>query len=224
MKSASEFFVDYLIEDPRSKQRWLISGPSNSPEIGGLVMGPTMDHQIIRNLMANTIAAAKVLDVDQSFATDAVRSTCSRIAPNQIGQHGQLQEWLEDKDDPNNKHRHVSHLWGLHPGNEITPATSDLLQAAKQSLTLSRRRWHRLVACVEDQLLGETAGRRSCLPDAAKLDDPDRLERELVTAVAASIRICLTRIHHFKSTATLERRAASPRCCCSHTSPPVTVR
>ncbi|MHC4519029.1 MAG: glycoside hydrolase family 95 protein, partial [Planctomycetota bacterium] len=133
MKSASEFFVEFLIEDPRNDKRWLISGPSNSPEIGGLVMGPTMDHQIIRNLFANTAEAARVLGVDEDFARklDALRP---RIAPSRIGRHGQLQEWLEDKDDPQNKHRHVSHLWGLFPGQEITPDTPELFQAAKQSL------------------------------------------------------------------------------------------
>lgn len=133
MKGAAEFFADYLIEDPRSDQKWLISGPSNSPEIGGLVMGPTMDHQIIRNLFAITITAAKALGVDHEFSQE-LELLRTRIAPNQIGQHGQLQEWLEDVDDPKEKHRHVSHLWGLHPGNEITPDTPDLLSAARQSL------------------------------------------------------------------------------------------
>ncbi|HPC94816.1 MAG TPA: glycoside hydrolase family 95 protein [Sedimentisphaerales bacterium] len=133
MKGAAEFFVDYLIEDPRSDQHWLISGPSNSPENGGLVMGPTMDHQIIRELFANTAEAARVLDVDEEFARklDALRV---RIAPNRIGRHGQLQEWLEDKDDPENDHRHVSNLWGLFPGSEITVDTPELLKAARQSL------------------------------------------------------------------------------------------
>ncbi len=133
MKSASEFFADYLIEDPRSETQWLISGPSNSPEIGGLVMGPTMDHQIIRSLFANTIEAAKVLGIDTQWQ-ERLAKLRPQIAPNQIGRHGQLQEWLEDKDDPNNKHRHVSHLWGLHPGNEITPDTPELFAAARESL------------------------------------------------------------------------------------------
>ncbi len=140
MKGAAQFFLDYLIEDPRQNnadgadgEAWLISGPSNSPETGGLVMGPTMDHQIIRELFHNTTAAAEVLEVDEEFRQQ-LRATANRIAPNQIGQHGQLQEWLEDKDDPNNKHRHVSHLWGLHPGSEITPDTPKLFEAAKQSL------------------------------------------------------------------------------------------
>jgi alpha-L-fucosidase 2 len=133
MKGAAEFFTAYLVEDPRGDKHWLISGPSNSPEQGGLVMGPTMDHQIIRYLFASTAEAARVLGVDQEFAAklDMLRG---RIAPNQIGQYGQLQEWLEDKDDPKNEHRHVSHLWGLFPGEEITPETPELFKAARQSL------------------------------------------------------------------------------------------
>jgi alpha-L-fucosidase 2 len=131
MKEAALFFVDYLVEDP--KTGWLISGPSNSPEQGGLVMGPTMDHQIIRALFAATAEAAGILKVDADLAAQ-LTAMRARIAPNQIGKHGQLQEWLEDKDDPKNQHRHVSHLWGVFPGSEITPRTPELLAAAKQSL------------------------------------------------------------------------------------------
>jgi len=136
LKKAALFFVDFLIEDPRNDKGWLISGPSNSPEIGGLVMGPTMDHQIIRELFSNTIEASEILEVDPEFR-NILKDLRSRIAPNQIGQHGQLQEWLEDKDDPENKHRHVSHLWGLHPGNEITKEnTPELFEAARKSLEM----------------------------------------------------------------------------------------
>ena len=132
LKGAALFFVDFLIEDP--KTGWLISTPSNSPENGGLVAGPTMDHQIIRDLLTNCIEASKVLGVDKDFRQQLTKLK-SRIAPNQIGQHGQLQEWLEDKDNPNNKHRHVSHLFGLHPGKEITRrGTPDLFAAARKSL------------------------------------------------------------------------------------------
>jgi alpha-L-fucosidase 2 len=106
---------------------------SNSPENGGLVPGPTMDHQIIRSLFAHTIAASEILDVDPALRQQLI-DLHARIAPNQIGQHGQLQEWLTDKDDPENKHRHVSHLWGLHPGDEITGETPELFAAARQSL------------------------------------------------------------------------------------------
>jgi len=134
MKEAALFFTEYLIDDPRDEGDWLISGPSNSPEIGGLVMGPTMDHQIIRNLFANCIAASRILDVDPALR-EKLTALRARIAPNRIGQHGQLQEWLEDKDDPGNKHRHVSHLWGLFPGNEITlEKEPDLFAAARKSL------------------------------------------------------------------------------------------
>ena len=136
LKNAALFFVDYLIEDPRNERGWLISGPSNSPENGGLIMGPTMDHQIIRELFSNTIEASKILDLDPEFR-GTLKGLRSRIAPNQIGQHGQLQEWLEDKDDPENKHRHVSHLWGLHPGNEITlEQIPELFEAARKSLEM----------------------------------------------------------------------------------------
>jgi alpha-L-fucosidase 2 len=143
MKEAAQFFTQYLVKDPPAgrsptagvgpKSGWLISGPSNSPEQGGLVMGPTMDHEIIRNLFASTSAAAAVLGVDKDFAAklDDMRT---EIAPLLVGKYGQLQEWLEDKDDPKNQHRHVSHLWGVYPGREITPETPKFFEAAKQSL------------------------------------------------------------------------------------------
>ncbi len=132
MKGAAEFFVDFLVDDPGGKG--LISGPTNSPENGGLVMGATMDHQIIRSLFANVILASERLDVDAEFR-QTLKQLRQRIAPNQVGQHGQLQEWLADIDNPDNKHRHVSHLWGLHPGYEITAeGTPDWFAAARQSL------------------------------------------------------------------------------------------
>lgn len=133
MKGASEFFVDYLVEYSLKGESWLISGPSNSPEQGGLVMGPTMDHQIIRCLFNNTAEAARILSVDPDFR-DRLLEMSQQIAPNQIGKHGQLQEWLEDIDDPMNRHRHVSHLWGVFPGSEIGADTPELFEAAKRSL------------------------------------------------------------------------------------------
>ncbi len=131
MRGAARFFVDFLVEDP--KTGWLISTPSNSPELGGLVAGPTMDHQIIRALFDATATAADILGRDTDFANQ-LREMREKIAPNQIGKHGQLQEWLEDKDDPKQRHRHVSHLWGLHPGSEIHARTPKLFLAAQQSL------------------------------------------------------------------------------------------
>jgi alpha-L-fucosidase 2 len=132
MKGAAEFFTQFLIKDP--KTGFLISTPSNSPENGGLVAGPTMDHQIIRALFRSCIEASEILGTDQAFAMK-LKEMLPKIAPNQIGKHGQLQEWMEDKDDPTNKHRHVSHLWGVHPGNEINwKDTPELMKAARQSL------------------------------------------------------------------------------------------
>ncbi len=133
LKQASVFFIDYLTPYPNNPD-WIVSGPSNSPEMGGLVMGPTMDHQIIRALFTNTIEAAEVLGVDSELVK-VLKEKRAKIAPNQIGKHGQLQEWLVDLDDPQDKHRHVSHLWGLHPGNEIHPLTTpDLAEACKVAL------------------------------------------------------------------------------------------
>ncbi|MDO5971928.1 glycoside hydrolase family 95 protein [Flavivirga aquimarina] len=132
LRDAALFYSQFLYKDPNTG--YLISTPSNSPEIGGLVAGPTMDHQIIRALFNITIEASEVLGEDAEFA-EKLKIMVPQIAPNQIGQHGQLQEWLEDKDNPEVKHRHVSHLWAVHPWNEINyEDTPDLMKAAKQSL------------------------------------------------------------------------------------------
>ncbi|MGA2270564.1 MAG: glycoside hydrolase family 95 protein [Bryobacteraceae bacterium] len=132
MKGAALFFADALVKDPRTG--YLITGPSNSPEQGGLVMGPAMDRQIVRSLFGEVAAAGRILNVDAGLR-DQLTSLRKQIAPNQIGKYGQLQEWMEDQDDPKNQHRHVSHLWGVYPGWEITPyGTPDLFGAARQSL------------------------------------------------------------------------------------------
>jgi alpha-L-fucosidase 2 len=131
MKGVAEFFVSTLVKD--SKTGYLISTPSNSPEHGGLVAGPTMDRQIIRDLFKNCIAAAKVLHTDEAFVK-ILEEKYKQIAPNQIGKYGQLQEWMEDKDDTADTHRHVSHLWGVFPGTDITWDNSpDMMRAAEKS-------------------------------------------------------------------------------------------
>jgi alpha-L-fucosidase 2 len=135
MRGAAQFFEGYLVEDPKGDEHWLISGPSNSPERGGLVMGPTMDHQIIRYLLNSTAAAAEILDVDPELR-QRWKQIASRIAPNQVGSAGQLKEWYY-VEDPHTDHRHVSHLWALHPGDEIHPLTTpDLAEACRTTLRL----------------------------------------------------------------------------------------
>ena len=128
MKPASQFFMDYLVKDP--KTGWLVTSPSFSPEQGTLCFGPTMDNQLIRALMNSTIEAAGILGTDKEFAAElaAVRD---QLPPNQIGKYGQLQEWLDDVDKPNNNHRHLSPLFALYPGADITPADPKMFAAAK---------------------------------------------------------------------------------------------
>lgn len=132
MKEAARFYVDLLIPDP--KTGWFVSSPSNSPENGGLVYGPTMDHQIIKSLFKACIETSDIIGTDQEFA-DSLKEILPKIAPYKIGRFGQLQEWMEDIDNPDNKHRHVSHLWGVHPGKEINREDNpELMEAAKKSL------------------------------------------------------------------------------------------
>jgi len=134
MKQACLFHLDTLVEDPVFGKGWLVSGPSNSPEHGGLVMGPAMDHQIIRYLFAATAEAADILGLDAEFAAN-LRKTRARIVPNRIGSEGQLQEWTY-KEEPKTHHRHISHLWALYPGDEITPATPKFMDACRRTLEL----------------------------------------------------------------------------------------
>jgi len=141
LKGAAEFFVDTLVEEPT--HRWLVTSPSLSPEnphpFGtSLAMGPAMDSQILRDLFASATQAARELDVDRELQTSWT-ATRARLAPNQVGSAGQLQEWLEDWDmqAPERDHRHVSHLYGLYPGRDIdVRRTPDLARAARRSLEL----------------------------------------------------------------------------------------
>jgi len=128
LKGAAQFFADDLVKDP--KTGWLVTSPSFSPEQGTMCYGPTMDNQLIRALLDSTIAAAGILQTDRTFAV-AMTQLRDQLPPNQIGQQGQLQEWLNDVDAPNNNHRHMSPLWALYPGADISPAQPKLWSAAK---------------------------------------------------------------------------------------------
>ncbi|WP_223552242.1 glycoside hydrolase N-terminal domain-containing protein [Aestuariivivens sp. NBU2969] len=131
MKESARFWISYLTEDENGK---LVSVPSYSPEHGGISSGASMDHQIAWDVLNNCIKAAEVLGIEDEFTRTALRVR-DNILPPQIGSWGQLQEWKEDVDDPNNKHRHVSHLFALHPGNQISMTkTPELAKAARVSL------------------------------------------------------------------------------------------
>ena len=132
MKKAALFWMDYLTEDENG---FLVSMPSYSPEHGGISAGASMDHQIAWDILNNTAAAAELLDTDEGFREE-VTNIRDRIYPPQIGRWGQLQEWKEDVDDSTNHHRHVSHLYALYPGSQISPVqTPELARAAFTSLT-----------------------------------------------------------------------------------------
>ncbi|HEX8998574.1 MAG TPA: glycoside hydrolase family 95 protein [Blastocatellia bacterium] len=144
MKEAAEFLLDYLTEylDADGKGH-LITGPSLSPEnrykapdgtAAKLCMGPVMDTEIAHALFSRLIEAGQVLNADAEFRKK-LEAARARLAPLKIGKHGQLQEWLEDYDEPDPGHRHISHLFALHPGDQITlRGTPELAKAARTSL------------------------------------------------------------------------------------------
>ena len=132
MKSASEFWLDFLIRDPRDGL-WVVN-PSFSPEQGNFTAGSAMSQQIVVDLFRNTQAAAEILG-DKKFASVLKRKLKKMDQGVRVGAWGQLQEWKEDLDDKTNQHRHISHLFALHPGKQITAQTTpELFAAAKTTL------------------------------------------------------------------------------------------
>lgn len=141
MKESALFYLDNLIEEP--KRKWLVTGPSNSPEnafrlpdgkIAHVCLGPTVDMQLLRELFGNVIRAAEILGVDEPLPRELAEKR-ARLAPNQISPHGRLQEWLEPYPEPEPTHRHTSHLYGLYPYYEITPrGTPELAEACRKAL------------------------------------------------------------------------------------------
>lgn len=141
LKSACLFFVDFMVKDPNSG--YMVVCPSVSPENGPAAVtdkphvfgGITMDNELVSNLFYITEKMACALDTDADFRTQ-ITELASHMPPLHVGQYGQLQEWLEDWDNPNDHHRHVSHLWALFPGNAISPLrTPEVFSAARTSLT-----------------------------------------------------------------------------------------
>ncbi|MDB5212018.1 MAG: hypothetical protein JWQ30_2845, partial [Sediminibacterium sp.] len=140
MKGAAQFCLGFLVEEPVHK--WLVVSPSMSPENSprinkgvSIAAGTTMDNQMVFELFSNTIRAAFILHADAGLV-EQLKKARDRLPPMQVGQYGQLQEWLEDWDNPQDKHRHVSHLFGVYPGGQISPyRTPELTAAAINSLT-----------------------------------------------------------------------------------------
>ncbi|WP_250009025.1 glycoside hydrolase N-terminal domain-containing protein [Actinoplanes sp. M2I2] len=139
MKGAAQFFLDSLVTHPTLGH--LVTNPSNSPELphhanASVCAGPTMDNQILRDLFTGVARAGEVLGLDAAFRTQ-VTAARDRLAPTRVGSRGTIQEWLADWVETERNHRHVSHLYGLHPSNQITRrGTPQLHQAARQTLEL----------------------------------------------------------------------------------------
>lgn len=132
MKGTAQFFLDFLAEHPQ--YHWWVVAPSVSPEHGPITGGCTMDNQIVFDALSNTLLAARVVGDEASFQ-DSLQQMIDRLPPMQVGRHGQLQEWLQDMDDPRDEHRHISHLYGLYPSNQISPFSQPgLFQAARTTL------------------------------------------------------------------------------------------
>lgn len=141
LRGAAQFFQSVLVEDPVGK--WLVVSPSMSPENAPYATrqkwvcidaGTTLDNLLVYDLFQKTIQAAQLLNVDKALVAD-LKTKLKRLPPMQIGKHSQLQEWMHDSDNPGDKHRHVSHLYAVYPGNQISPyRTPDLFDAARNSL------------------------------------------------------------------------------------------
>ena len=138
MKGTADFYLDFLRRDPRNG--YLVIAPSVSPEHGPLgqkstiTAGCTMDNQIVFDALNNTLRAARLLGERKSY-TDSLSYALSQLPPMRIGRYGQLQEWIRDADDPKDQHRHISHLYGLYPSNQISPYSHpDLFAAARNTL------------------------------------------------------------------------------------------
>ena len=184
MRDAARFYLDFLTPDPRTG--YLVTAPSNSPEnsfrtadgqVASVCAGPAMDMQIIGDLFRHCLAAGQTLKRDQPILAE-IEAALPRLAPPKIGRHGQLQEWQEDYEEPEPGHRHMSHLYALHPGDAITPTgTPQLARAARVSLD------RRLAAGG-----GHTGWSRAWVVNfLARLGDGDRAHEHLCALLAKSM-------------------------------------
>ena len=178
LRGSTEFFLDFLMEEP--VHHWLVTAPSVSPENSFYTpqhqktqvgMGPTLDNQLLRDLFDHTIEAANTLGIDAELRRK-IADARRRLPPTQVGSHGQIQEWLEDYEEPEVTHRHLSPLYGFYPSNQITEATTPELVRAVRT-TLDRR---------GEQHLGWSGAWKICV--RARLGDGDRAESILHRMVA----------------------------------------
>jgi alpha-L-fucosidase 2 len=181
LRGSSEFFLDFLIEEP--VHHWLVTAPSVSPENSFFTpahqktqvgMGPAMDNQLLRDLFDHTVEAATILGVDADLRA-RITDASKRLPPTRIGKHGQIQEWLEDYDEPEVTHRHLSPLYGFYPSDQITETkTPELVEAVRT--TLERR---------GEENRGWSGAWKICV--RARLGDGDRAEsllRRMVTDIS----------------------------------------
>ncbi len=140
LKGSALFYSDMLIEEP--EHHWLVTAPANSPEnsfrtadghVAHICMGPAIDMQLLRYLFGAVIEASRTLDKDADFRKE-LEQKIARLAPTRISSDGRIMEWLQEYPEPEPTHRHVSHLWGLYPGSEITADKKELAAAARKSL------------------------------------------------------------------------------------------
>ena len=147
MKGAADFLLDYMQEYPadgyiKQAAGWLVTVPTVSPEHGPMgkrttvTAGSTMDNQIVFDVLSATASAARVLGLPpDSSILQSFNSSILKLPPMQIGRYGQLQEWMQDGDNPKDEHRHISHLYGLYPSNQISPYSHpELFTAAANTL------------------------------------------------------------------------------------------
>ncbi|WP_205959876.1 glycoside hydrolase family 95 protein [Flammeovirga aprica] len=143
MKGAAEFCLSFAVPEP--EKNWLVISPSTSPEnrpshhpkMVNIAYGTTMDNQLLFDIFTKTIQAAKLLEKDEDLVIE-MEKALTQLAPMQIGKHGQLQEWMQDWDNPEDHHRHVSHLYGLFPSNQISPYNTPLLTQASKNVLIYR--------------------------------------------------------------------------------------
>lgn len=138
LKGAAEFYMDFMVTDPNNG--YLVVVPSVSPEHGGVgrqsnvSAGCTMDNQIVFDALSSVVRASEILGVDEDYRAE-LKDAIAKLPPMKVGQYGQLQEWIEDLDDPKDEHRHISHLYGLYPSNQVSEYyTPELFEGARNTL------------------------------------------------------------------------------------------